>query len=344
MAGTQRPIATVYPDLAGEAASLSLADLPTPVEELKGIGRLLDRGGLYVKRDDMSSKLYGGNKVRKLEFLLGRARQTDLDTILTVGGIGSNHLLATALHGREHGFATVGVVFDQPLNDGVRRNMAAHRGAGVELIGCGSKYLVPAAIAWTLARLKREGRPAHYVPGGGSSPLGALGFFNAGLEVAEQVSAGMMPEPRAVFLPYGTGGTAVGLALGLQAAGLSTRVVAVRVIDRLLANRPRVELLARGVRRLIHEHQPDVVLPDRPAANLEIRHGYIGSGYGHPTDEAVAAVAAFCEHEDIRLEFTYTGKAAAAFLDEARCMNGPLLFWNTYSSADISCWEEAGIP
>ncbi len=343
MTAIDRPIAERYPALAEDAALLALADLPTPVEELAGIGRLLGRDGLWVKRDDVSSELYGGNKVRKLEFLLGRARRAGASTIVTVGGCGSNHLLATALHGRGNGFRTVGVVFDQPLTDAVRRNMAAHRGAGVELIRSGSKYLLPAVLAWTLARLRlREDRPPHFVPGGGSSPLGTLGFVNAGLELACQVRAGALPEPRAVFLPYGTGGTAVGLALGLQVAGLSTRVIAVRVIDRLLANRPRLEMLARAVCRLIHSHQPTAVLPGRPAANLEIRQGYIGTGYGHPTAEAVGAVAAFREHEDLRLEFTYTGKAAAAFMHEARRTSGPLLFWNTHSSADISRWVEAG--
>lgn len=143
-------------------------------------------------------------------------------------------------------------------------------------------------------------------------------------------------------MPYGTGGTAVGLALGLELAGLSTRVVAVRVIDRLLANRTRLGLLARAVARLIRRHQPATALPGQPGANLEIRQGYIGPGYGHPTPAALAAVDAFEQLDRIRLEGTYTGKAAAAFIDEAKATRGPLLFWNTYSSADIDRWVEAG--
>jgi D-cysteine desulfhydrase len=334
----ERALDAMVPGLVRQVAPLGLGDWPTPVVALDGLG-----AELYVKRDDLSSALYGGNKVRKLEWLLGAARRAGAHTVVTMGGVGSNHLLATALHGRAHGLRTVGVVFDQPDTEAVRRNAAADRGAGVELVACGSKYALPAAVAWTMARLRlAELRPPVLIPGGGSSPLGALGFVNAGLELAGQVRAGALPEPRAVFVPYGTGGTAVGLALGLQLGGLASRVVAVRVIDRLLANRPRLEALARRVRRLLRRWAPGLALPARPAANLELRHGYIGAGYGHPTPAAEAAVAAFAERAGLRLETTYSGKAAAALLDTAASQPGPLLFWHTYSAADISTWIERG--
>jgi D-cysteine desulfhydrase len=334
-----RPIADRLPGLVAALGPLGLADLPTPVAPLEGLGR----GALWIKRDDSSSELYGGNKVRKLEFLLGQARKQGALTLVTMGGTGSNHLLATALHGRSLGMGTVGVVFPQPETEAVRRNLAADRAAGVELIPIRSKYLLPGAVAWALARVRlTTGRPAALIPGGGSSPVGALGFVNAGLELAAQIDGGQLPRPEAVFLPYGTGGTAVGLAIGLALAGLPTRVVAVRVIDRLLANRPRLRLLARAVATLIRRHQPGVDLPAWPGDNLEIRQGYIGAGYGYPTDEAARALTAFGERAGIRLEATYTAKAAAAFLDEARNAGGPLLFWNTYSSANIDRWVEAG--
>lgn len=343
MTTDERPICDRLPGLEAPLAPLALADLPTPVEPLAQLEHALGRAGLWIKRDDLSSTLYGGNKVRKLEFLLGQARRAGATALVTMGGTGSNHLLATALHGRGLGMRTVGVVFPQPETEAVRRNLAADRAAGVELIPIRSKYLLPGAVALTLARIQlASGRSAALIPGGGSSPVGALGFVNAGLELAGQIEAGLLPEPRAVFLPYGTGGTAVGLAIGLQLAGLKTRVVAVRVIDRLLANRLRLRLLARSAAELIRRHQPGVDLPRWPGANLEIRQGYIGRGYGHPTEAATRALAEFEQRAGIRLELTYTGKAAAAFLDEARKHRGPLLFWNTYSSADIDRWVEAG--
>ncbi|HOX42139.1 MAG TPA: pyridoxal-phosphate dependent enzyme [Myxococcota bacterium] len=338
MGAWNRPLAALYPSLATALGPLELASLPTPVQALTRLGL----PGLYVKRDDLSSALYGGNKVRKLEFLLGAARASGARTVLTMGGAGSNHLLATALHGLGLGLRTAGVIFPQPDSPAVRRQRCAYRGAGVELLPTPSKYLLPASVLAALVRLRlREGRFPALVPGGGSSPLGCLGFVNAGLELAEQVRARALPEPAAVFVPYGTGGTAVGLALGLRLGELGTRVVAVRVIDRLVANRPRLELLAWSLGRLIRRHAPGARLPRELLGNLEIRQGQLGAGYGHPTPQGEAAQAAFSE-AGLRLELTYTAKAAAAFLEEARRGAGPLLFWLTYSSADIDRWVTGG--
>jgi len=326
------------PGLAAALRPLALACLPTPVEELSGLGRR----GLWVKRDDLSSPLYGGNKVRKLEFLLGAARASGARTVLTMGASGSNHLLATALHGLELGLRTAGVVFPQPDSPAVREKARAYRGARVELFRTPSKYLLPWAVAAALARLRlREGRFPALIPGGGSSPLGALGFVNAGLELAEQVRAGALPAPEAVFVAYGTGGTAAGLALGLQLGGLSSRVVAVRVIDRLMANRPRLARLAAATARLLRQHAPGLDLPRAPLGALEIRPDQLGRGYGHPTPAAEEARDAFAG-VGLGLELTYTAKAAAAFLGAARRTTGPLLFWLTHSAADIGRWLAAG--
>lgn len=344
MSPPERPIDKTLPGLTSSLTPVSLADLPTPVQPLDGLGNHLGRDDLWIKRDDQSSALYAGNKVRKLEFLLGQARARGATRLLTMGGTGSNHVLATTLHGRSLGLSTCAVVFDQPQTPAVERTHAAHLGAGAELVRAGSKYLLPLRVATTLRRLRRQypGRVA-LIPGGGSSPTGTLGFVNAGLELAVQVAEGALPCPREVFVPYGTGGTAVGLALGLQLSGLPCRVVAVRVIDRLLANRPRMLALAHATWRLMRRLAPDACQSSHaPGFNLEIRHGFIGTGYGHPTAEAVAAVQKFNRHDRVGLEFTYTGKAAAAFLEAAQLAPGPLLFWNTYNSADISGWVNDG--
>ncbi|MBW2701896.1 MAG: pyridoxal-phosphate dependent enzyme [Deltaproteobacteria bacterium] len=320
---------------------LKLADLPTPVEKMSNLGRHLGHDSLYVKRDDLSSGLYGGNKVRKLEFLLAEALDQSSPTLVTMGGIGSNHLLATALHGRAQGLRTVGVVFPQPITEHVRRNLAAFKGAGVELVFLPHKYALPAGVAWTLARLTlREGRRPLLIPGGGSSPLGALGFVYAGLELAEQVRDGLLPEPRKIFLPYGTGGTAVGLALGLQLAGLNSQVVAVRVIDRLLANRPRMLIFAKAVKWLLARR--GIQVPGQAGTNLQIDHGQIGPGYGYGTAAAEQARLLLEAQEGLETETTYTAKAAAAFIDEARRTKLPMLLWHTLNSADIESWVAAG--
>ena len=327
-----------FPLLMKALSPLSLAALPTPVRCLTNLG-----DNLYLKQDNLTSSLYGGNKTRKLEFLLAEAKRANARTVVTMGGIGSNHLLATALHAAKEGLRTVGVVFPQPETESVKRNLAADRGAGCELVFIPSKYLLPAYVAKTLLSLRRrEGKKPVLIPGGGSSPLGVLGFVNAALELADQVAAGDLPEPEAVYVAYGTGGTVAGLSLGLQLSGLKTKVIAVRVIDRLIANRPRLMMLTSATSRYLTSRGDQTARPASIGANLQIRHGHVGPGYGHPTEEAERAVELFEKEEGVKLEFTYTGKAAAAFLDAAKTTTAPLLFWNTYSSADISSWVKKG--
>ena len=169
-----------------------------------------------------------------------------------------------------------------------------------------------------------------------------LGFVNAGLELAGQVAEGKMPEPQAVFLPYGSGGTAAGLSLGFQLAGLKTRVIAVRVFDRMFSNLPALKKAVTAIAGYMQRRGSAAGLPARTGDNLEIRHGYFGGRYGRPTPAGHKALEAFREHAGIKLELTYTAKAAAAFLEAAREMPGPLLFWNTYSSADLSRWIGKG--
>ena len=327
-----------FPLLMKALSPLSLAALPTPVTRLGNLG-----GNLYLKQDNLTSDLYGGNKTRKLEFLLAEAKRAGARTVVTMGGIGSNHLLATTLHAAKLGLRTVGVVFPQPETDSVNRNLSANRGAGCELIFIPSKYLLPAYVAKTLLSLRRrEGKKPVLIPGGGSSPPGVLGFVNAALELADQIRDGVLPEPQSIFIAFGTGGTAAGLSLGLQLAGLKTKVVAVQVIARLIANRPRLMMLTSSTAHYLTSRGDQTARPASIGRNLEVRQGYVGPGYGHPTEEAERAVEVFMKEEGVKLEFTYTGKAAAAFLAEAKTNTAPLLFWNTYSSADISSWVKKG--
>ncbi|RME27778.1 MAG: pyridoxal-phosphate dependent enzyme [Deltaproteobacteria bacterium] len=335
----ERPIAKLLPRLLERFEPLRLATLPTPAEQLRLPGT---RSSLWIKRDDLTSPLYGGNKVRKLEFLLAEARRKGARRVLTVGAWGSNHLLATVLHSRSIGMKATGVIFPQPLTEHVERNLAADRGAGASLMKIPSKYAIPAGVVAAMAReTARDGRPPYYIPGGGSSPLGILGYVNAGCELARQVEQGMLPAPKKIFVAYGTGGTAAGLVIGLRLGGLRTKVVAVRVIDRLVANRPRLLALIGAALGLARSAGDAAAFVQPASDDFEVDHRFIGRGYGHPTPEAERASSIFRE-AGITMECTYTAKAAAAMLDAARQERGPLLYWHTLSSADISGWVERG--
>lgn len=329
-----------FPGLAARLPWQPLGEWPTPVTELGDLAHRLGLPALWVKRDDLSGRPCGGNKVRKLELLLAEALARGRRSVVTVGGIGSNHLLATACYARRLGLATHGVVFPQPLTPTVKQTLAVVRGLGVELRPCPSRLQVPLAL-----RQARRAAELPYVIGpGGSSPLGCLGHVSAGLELAEQVRNGELPEPDVLVVALGSGGTCVGLALGLELAGLSTRVLAVRVVERLLCNRVLLGLMLRRAASLLGQLGVEVS-PRAAGRRLHLVGDQLGRGYGHPTPAALAAVQRAAA-EGLSLETTYTGKAFAALLELAarrRASRPPrILFWNTHNSRDLGELAAAG--
>ena len=320
-----------FPALAGRLPWLSLGAWPTPVARLRGLGRQLD-ADLWIKRDEGSGPLYGGNKVRKLEVLLGEAVARQSEAVLTVGGIGSNHVVAVAIYARSLGLPTRAVVIPQPITAQVRRNLELDLALGVELLPCPVKELVP--LYFELARW-RGGRRCYATGPGGSSAVGTLGFAAAALELQQQIEAGELPEPDDIFVPLGSGGTTAGLALGCALAGLKSRVVGVRVVEKLICNGPLTRLLLgrtlSALRRLTGPIQ-------RPPINLAVDNTQFGGRYGRPTDAGREAMARMLDAEGLALEPTYTGKALAAMLDHCA---GPgkgrrVLFWNTYNGQDTT--------
>lgn len=316
-------LAQAFPRLQDHTPWLPLGDWPTPVRRLENLGRRLG-AEVWCKRDDLSAEVCGGNKVRKLEPLLGAALAAGARQVLTVGGEGSNHVVACALFARDHGLGCRAVLAAQPETDGVVRTRRLVRALGVDVRPCSSRLLVPARLALALAE---DPRGTYFIGPGGSSPAGTLGFVAGGLELAGQVAAGALPLPDEIILPLGSGGTAAGLLLGLAVARLATRVVAVRVVERPLAGAILVKNLARRTANLLGWKGR--------LGKLELVHDQIGRGYGHPTRAALDAVALAHGQEGLILETTYTGKAMAALL--ARRAGGKrILFWDTHNSRDLS--------
>jgi len=208
-----------FPDLAETLPHLALSERPTPVRELSALG-------IWVKEDGrFGAGGWRGNKVRKLEWLIPDAQRRGRRSILTFGGLGTNWGLATALYSREHGLKTALALVDQPVDAHVLAQLARLEASGARIHRTHTKARTVAMLPWLLARNARGGRPPYLLPAGGSSAVGALGYVEAALEIAAQVEDGSLPEPAHVVVPVGTGGTAAGLALGFQLAGLRSRVV-----------------------------------------------------------------------------------------------------------------------
>jgi 1-aminocyclopropane-1-carboxylate deaminase/D-cysteine desulfhydrase-like pyridoxal-dependent ACC family enzyme len=325
-----------WPALAA-LAHLPLAELPTPVEEMSRVSAKVD-SSVWIKRDDLSGSRYGGNKVRKLEFLLGRARQKGADTLITCGGVGSHHVFATAFYGREHGFETHAVLTSQPYHPHVEDQLRADLAVGAHLHTAKSvSHLVRKLLRLT-ALLRLQGKHPYVIPFGGSNVWGTLGLVNAGLEVASQIDAGLCLDPDAVYVACGSCATAAGIALGMAAGGVDTKVIAVRATDRWLANPFHVRRLiyrAQHVLRHVEPRFPDVAA--RAFASVQFDHAEFGKGYGlsTPASEAAEHLAASA---GITLDPTYTGKALASLLRDAENerRGQKLLFWNTLSSAPMT--------
>ncbi len=310
----------------------------TPVEPFALAG--LAPGACFVKRDDRSCALYGGNKPRKLEFVLGAAAARNARRLVTTGGVGTHHGLATTILGRSLGMATTVVCVPQPLTKHVLEQLEAMLAFGAEIRFARS---VPGA-AWqtvyALARSTFAGERPQLVPTGGSSAVGDIGFVSAAFELAEQIETGALPAPNEIYLPIGSGGSLSGLALGARLAGLRARIIGVLVTDILPPGPRRIAALARAT--LARLRRLDSTLPavSIGPADFEITRAQVGRGYGAET-EAGRSAAQRAGDAGLTLEQTYTAKCLAELL--ARQADGhskpPSLFWNSYNS--VNFWRHA---
>ncbi|HEX8645619.1 MAG TPA: pyridoxal-phosphate dependent enzyme [Thermoleophilaceae bacterium] len=302
---------------------MPICSLPTPVRAAPGLGE-----DVWVKDDALSAEPWGGNKPRKLEWILAAAKAGGFGTVVTFGGLGTNHGLATAVYGQREGMRCVLALAEQPRDEHVERQLERLRAAATRVHLTGTARRTALAVPWLALRYAqlRPPRPPYLLPPGGSSPLGAVGFVEAALELAEQVEAGELPEPSGVAVALGSGGSAAGLAAGLAIAGLRTRVDAVLVNDQLKLTEATVTRLARRTLRLLAKRGADVdgVVPNE----IRVVRGFMGAGYGHATPEAGEAQRLAAAAEDLALDPVYTGKTLAAIRAGASG-GGPVVFWNT---------------
>ncbi|MEU8824586.1 pyridoxal-phosphate dependent enzyme [Streptomyces sp. NPDC048636] len=338
-----------FPALVSTLPYLPLGQAPTPVVRLPGVAPGLS---LWCKDESgYGDGGWGGNKVRKLEWLLPDARRRGARTLLTVGGTGTNWGLAAALYAREQGMATALALVDQPVDDHVRAQLGRLRRSGATLHFTRSKLRTMATAPWLFLRHTTAGRPPHYLPAGGSTPVGTLGSVEVALELAAQIAAGALPEPSHLVTAVGSGGTAAGLSLGLHLAGLRTRVVGVVVNDTLRLDPPTVAGLAHKAVRVLRSHGADLPPVHIGPERLTLVRRWLGPGYGHPTPEALRVQRLAADTMSLALEPVYTAKAMAALLAlaaDGHLRPGPVLFLHTHGPrprpADPVCADTAPIP
>ena len=328
------PLAAVYPGVA-TLPRLTIATLPTPIDDLAALAQGHGSGGLWIKRDDLTSPLYGGNKVRKLEFLLGQAHAEEKRAVITFGAYGSNHALATAVHGQAAGFETHVISSPQAPGPFAPATLLAHAALGTHLHPVEGWDGLREAVRVRRELTERDGMEPLVIPMGGTNDRGALAYANAAFEIAEQVAAGAMPRPDIVYVPGGTLGTAIGLAVGFAALRWSTEVMSVRVTPGEVANEPFARELATSTVALLRSLDSGFPVLEYDDLAIELRDDWFEPGYGVVTPETRAAVDAAAA-QGYHLETTYTGKALAAMMADAReelLAGEQVLFIDTYNSA-----------
>lgn len=325
-----------YPALQSKLSWVSLTCGPTPVEPLSLLGNELGLTSLWIKRDDLCGQWYGGNKPRKLEFLLAEAKKKSAVSVLTLGALGSHHTLATAVYCHQLNLHSVLGLANRPLGERERPNLQSSYALGAEMFYLPRDFYLLWKLPIIYVRVAlRDLKFPYFVPPGGSSALGCLGYVSAAFEFAEQIEKGEAVCPDEIWLPVGSLGTMVGLVLGFHLAGLSCKVVGVKIYPASRIGDRGVMKLINKTYRFLKQHLPDLPEINISPDDFSVLDGYIGEGYSYTTGKAENAISLMQKTEDIELEHVYTGKCMAALIDAAKkglLQDKQVMFWNTYNS------------
>ncbi len=294
---------------------VSLARLPTPIEPLERLAAEIGWQGLYVKRDDMTGLATGGNKTRKLEYAIGAALAEGADTVITAGGLQSNHARQTAAAAARSGLACELILsHNAPLTTAEYSesgNLLLDRllGARIEAHPAGSdRQTLMAARAETLSA---KGHKPYIIPLGASYPTGNLGYARAALEIVSQANEVGLHFDYLVAATS-SGGTLAGLAVGFEALNYPIKLIGVDVDDESECLRDVIAPQIEATRELIG------LEPRGSVPQVEILLGHAGGGYGHDAPDMRDAIKLLASREGLLLDPVYSGKAMAGLIGLAR--------------------------
>lgn len=308
---------------------IALGHGPTPFEPLERLSKHLGGPTLWVKRDDCTGLALGGNKVRKLEYLLAEAVADGADTVITVGGVQSNHARQTAAAAARLGLGCELVLprlvaRSDPLYEENGNILLDHLlGANVHIVD--DEEAAAQRIVSLMSEIESRGGKAAFFPSGGSTSTGALGYVRAAVELLEQCRQHEV-SPRRIVVATSSGGTLAGLVTGLAAAGSTIEVDGVAVYSEAETTRTRVTTLA-------HETAERCGIAPPADTRIRIVGDQLGAAYGQPTSAMREAVQLCARLEGLLLDPVYSGKAMAGLIAQARSgalgANDTAVFWHT---------------
>jgi D-cysteine desulfhydrase family pyridoxal phosphate-dependent enzyme len=302
----------------------SLAFLPTPLHPLPHLSARLGGPSLWVKRDDQTGPAFGGNKVRKLEFLLGEAIAQGADTLITPGAPQSNHARQTAAAAARAGLKCALVLRGEPPAE-VTGNILLDRLLGADIVWAGRRNTAE-VMDEVAAELRARGQRPFVIPLGGSNATGALGYVAALIELVDQCQAGGLAFDAIVFATS-SGGTQTGMVAGARLAGYGGRILGVSVDHRAGEFVQTLVPLANAVAGRLG------LLASFSAGDFEVRDDYLGGGYAVMGEAERQAIRLAAESEGLLVDPVYTGRALAGLIDLIRrgeFKSGQnVLFWHT---------------
>lgn len=304
---------------------LEFIGAPTPLEYLPRFSDYLGRE-IFIKRDDVTPLAMGGNKVRKLEFLAADALREGADTLVTAGAIQSNHVRQTAAVAAKLGLHCVALL-ENPIGTQAENYLSNGNRLLLDLFNvqvemCAALDDPDAQLQELATRIEAQGFRPYVIPVGGSNALGALGYVESALEIAQQCEGAV--NLSSVVVASGSAGTHAGLAVGLEHLLPETELIGVTVSRSVADQKPKVVALQQAVAR---------ELELSAAAEITLWDEYFAPGYGTPNEEGMEAVKLLARLEGILIDPVYTGKAMAGLIDgisQKRFKDqGPILFIHT---------------
>jgi len=321
--------------LTDKLAHVSIAHLPTPLEPLPRLTARLGGPELWIKRDDQTGLATGGNKARKLEFLVADALAQGTDTLITAGAAQSNHARQTAAAAAKFGLAcTLVLRGEEPPH--VQGNLLLDHLLGVDFLWTGHRPM-DEDMAQAAEELRARDHRPYVVPYGGSNPIGASGYVAAMEELLAQCRERDLQFDH-IVLASSSGGTQTGLVVGARALGYTGRILGISVDQNAGALRHRLADLAAAT---VDHLELDLTLAPQ---DFDVDDGYLGGGYGVMGDLERAAIRTVARTEGVLLDPVYTGRAFGGLLDLIkRGEFGPherVLFWHTGGTAGMFGYGE----
>lgn len=316
----------------------TLAEFPTPLQRLDTLTKAVGGPDIFMKRDDLTSLGLGGNKTRKLEFLIGEALDKGKDTLVTAGGIQSNHCRLTAAAARKAGL-DCHLVLNGEQPDMAGGNLLLDRIFGATIHYCGRAER-DQVLEQTAQELKTQGKKPYVIPVGGSNAVGAVGYVSAMAEFMDQIKA-MNIEPDAIVFATSSGGTQAGLALGAKLTGFKGDILGMSIDQTKTGDEPFPPILEAIANETALRLGESLRMG---ADEFSLDCNYLGAGYAVPGDLEFEAISSLALNEGILLGPVYTARAMGGLLDliqkKVFTQKHTIVFWHTGGSPELFAWAD----